>query len=293
MPAAPAGSSSIVNVMTTDNRTHRTVLAAVNPVVGGAGGMPHRDGTNGSGADAAYLKNTPVEVTEAEVPIQVLRYGLLQDSGGAGRWRGGLATAMDFRVFAPNSRVTARNRDRSRFRPWGILGGGPGAPSGFALNPGTDRERALGNTDTLTLEPGDVLHIHSPGGGGRGDPLEREAGRVALDVARGYVSTAAALRQYGVVLGADGTVDDAATEAARAARRPTQPAPHFAFGPEREAHEAVWTPEIYRELTTILAAMPVHWRFFVKTKLFELLPRAASLPEAMAALRLAYPEVPA
>jgi N-methylhydantoinase B len=125
MPAAPAGSSSIVNVMTTDNRTHRSVLAAVNPIVGGAGGMPHRDGTNGSGADAAYLKNTPVEITEAEVPIQILRYGLLPDSGGAGRWRGGLATAMDFRVFAPNTRITARNRDRSRFRPWGILGAAP------------------------------------------------------------------------------------------------------------------------------------------------------------------------
>ena len=70
MPAAPAGSSSIMNVMTTDNRTHRTVLAAINPVVGGGGGMPHRDGTNGSGADGAYLKNTPIEITETEVPIQ-------------------------------------------------------------------------------------------------------------------------------------------------------------------------------------------------------------------------------
>ncbi len=293
MPAAPAGSSSIVNVMTTDNRTHRTVLAAVNPVVGGAGGMPHRDGTNGSGADAAYLKNTPVEITEAEVPIQVLRYGLLQDSGGAGRWRGGLATVMEFRVSAPNSRVTARNRDRSRFRPWGILGGGPGAPSGFVLNPGTGRERALGNTDTLVMDPGDVLHIHSPGGGGRGDPLDREPERVALDVARGYVSAEAARRDYGVVLTADGTPDPTATDAARAGRRQSHPAPHFAFGPEREAHEAVWTLAIYRDLTTILAAMPVHWRFFVKTKLFELLPRAASLADAMAALRQAYPDVPA
>ena len=293
MPAAPAGSSSIVNVMTTDNRTHRTVLAAVNPVVGGAGGMPHRDGTNGSGADAAYLKNTPVEITEAEVPIQVLRYGLLQDSGGAGRWRGGLATVMEFRVSAPNSRVTARNRDRSRFRPWGILGGGPGAPSGFVLNPGTNRERALGNTDTLVMDPGDVLHIHSPGGGGRGDPLDREPERVALDVTRGYVSAEAAMRDYGVILTADGIPDPTATDAARAGRRQSHPAPHFAFGPEREAHEAVWTLAIYRDLTTILAAMPVHWRFFVKTKLFELLPRAASLADAMAALRQAYPDVPA
>jgi N-methylhydantoinase B len=292
MPAAPAGSSCIVNVSTTDNRTHRSVLAAVNPVVGGAGGMPHRDGTNGSGADAAYLKNTPVEITEAEVPIQILRYGLLPDSGGAGRWRGGLATAMDFRVFAPNTRITARNRDRSRFRPWGILGGGPGAPSGFILNPGTDRARNLGNTDTLTMEPGETLHIHSPGGGGRGDPLAREPERVALDVQRGYVSVAAARDAYGLVI-VDGAVDTIATEVLRASRRVHGRRPHFAFGPERDAHDAVWSAEAYAALTRLLAALPVHWRFFVKTKMFESMAKTPQpIPAVFAAIRQSYPEIP-
>jgi N-methylhydantoinase B len=290
MPAAPAGSASIVNVMTTDNRTHRTVLAAINPIVGGAGGMPHRDGTNGSGADAAYLKNTPVEITEAEVPVQILNYGLLPDSGGAGRWRGGLATSLEFRVAAPNTRITARNRDRSRFRPWGILGGGPGAPSDFILNPGTPRERVLGNTDTVTLEPGDVVHIHSPGGGGRGSPLDREPDRVALDVARGYVSAETAERDYGVVL-RDGMVDEDATAARRATMARTNA--HFAFGPERSAHEAIWTEENYRTLTTLLAAMPVHWRFFTKTKLFEAMREpGADLRAALAHVRQTYPEMP-
>jgi N-methylhydantoinase B len=292
MPAAPAGSSSIVNVATTDNRTHRSVLAAVNPIVGGAGGMPHRDGTNGSGADAAYLKNTPVEITEAEVPIQILRYGLLPDSGGAGRWRGGLATAMDFRVSAPHTRITARNRDRSRFRAWGILGGGPGAPSDFILNPGGNRERVLGNTDTVTMEPGDVIHIHSPGGGGRGDPLDREPARVALDVQRGYVSVSAAETAYGVVI-RDGAVDLPATEALRAARRRTGETPHFAYGPERDAHEAIWTDAAYGVLTKLLAALPVHWRFFVKTKMFEAMAeKPQDVGVVFAAVRLAYPEIP-
>jgi N-methylhydantoinase B len=292
MPAAPAGSSSIVNVATTDNRTHRSVLAAVNPIVGGAGGMPHRDGTNGSGADAAYLKNTPVEITEAEVPIQILRYGLLPDSGGAGRWRGGLATAMDFRVSAPHTRITARNRDRSRFRAWGILGGAPGAPSDFILNPGGNRERVLGNTDTVTMEPGDVIHIHSPGGGGRGDPLDREPERVALDVQRGYVSVTAAEKDYGVVI-SDGAVDAAATEAKRTSRRRTGETPHFAYGPEREAHEAIWTDAAYDTLTKLLAALPVHWRFFVKTKMFEAMgEKPQDVPAVFAAIRQAYPEIP-
>jgi N-methylhydantoinase B len=289
MPAAPAGSSSIVNVMTTDNRTHRSVLAAVNPIVGGAGGMPHRDGTNGSGADGAYLKNTPVEITEAEVPIQILRYGLLPDSGGAGRWRGGLATALDFRVAAPHTRITARNRDRSRFRPWGILGGLPGAPSDFILNPDTNRQRILGNIDTVTLDPGDVIHIHSPGGGGRGDPLDREPEKVALDVQRGYVSVAAAEKSYGVVIH-DGLIDTAATAALRAAR--TANPPHFSYGPERDAHEAIWTRHAYAELTALLASLPVHWRFFVKGKIFAAMQATCNVPAAFAQIRHTYPEIP-
>lgn len=292
MPAAPAGSSSILNVMTTDNRTRRSVLAAINPIVGGGGGMPTRDGTNGSGADSAYLKNTPVEITETEVPIRILRYGLMRDSGGAGRWRGGLATALDFTVFAPNSRVTARNRDRCRFRPWGTLGGNAGAPSDFVLNPGTPRQKVLGNIDLVTMDPGDVLHIHSPGGGGRGDPLEREVDRVAQDVRRGYLSAEAATRDYGVVL-RDGAVDEAATAALRGARR--RPiVGHFDFGPERLAHERIWTDQAYAEMTAIMNELPFHWRFFVKTQLFAMLREpaadgAAAIRSAFARLRATYP----
>ncbi|MGF1630844.1 MAG: hydantoinase B/oxoprolinase family protein [Kiloniellaceae bacterium] len=266
MPAAPAGSNCIVNVMTHDERSGKAVIAAVNPVVGGGGGMPHRDGTNGSGADAAYLKNTPIEITETEVPVEFVKYGLAQDSGGAGRWRGGLATEMAFRVFAPDTRITARNRDRSRFRPWGVLGGRAAGLSDMVVNPGTDEERRLGSTDTAVLQPGDVLQVRSAGGGGRGDPMVREPWRVAQDVARGQVSAEAARRDYGVVLKA-GDVDETATEAlrARAARREEQ----FHFGPEREVYEAQWTEAAYARLTEILAALPVHWRFFVKTEIFR------------------------
>jgi N-methylhydantoinase B len=292
MPAAPAGTSSIMNVRTTDNRTGRTVLAAINPIVGGGGGMPHRDGTNGSGADGAYLKNSPIEITETEVPIQVLRYGLVPDSGGAGRHRGGLATAMEFRVFSPDTHITARNRDRSKFRPWGILGGGPGAPSDFILNPGTDREKHLGNTDIVTLGPGEVVYIHSPGGGGRGSPLDREPARVVLDVKRGYVSIDAARRDYGVVI-ADDQVDEAATAALRATMRRHDG--HFNFGAERDSFERVWTNDAYAALTELLARLPVHWRFFAKTKLFEVMRAAGgaiTFAQAVARLRQNYPQVP-
>ncbi|WP_105421488.1 hydantoinase B/oxoprolinase family protein [Neorhizobium sp. T25_27] len=266
LPAAPAGNNCIVNVMTTDERNGRTVIAAVNPVVGGGGGMPHRDGTNGSGADAAYLKNTPIEITETEVPIEFVKYGLARDSGGAGRWRGGLATEMAFRVFSPGSRITARNRDRSFFRPWGTLGGRAAGLSDMVLNPGRDDFQRLGNIDTAVLQPGDVLEIRSAGGGGRGNPVARETWRVAQDVARGYVSSEAAERDYGVVI-RGGIVDEAETEKVRAAR--TAPTRYFHYGPEREGYEAQWTPQAYDLLTDLLQGLPIHWRFFTKTEIFR------------------------
>ncbi|WP_370158899.1 hydantoinase B/oxoprolinase family protein [Salipiger bermudensis] len=292
MPAAPAGNNCIVNVMTRDERSQRTVIAAVNPVVGGGGGMPHRDGTNGSGADAAYLKNTPIEITETEVPVEFVKYGLARDTGGAGRWRGGLATEMAFRVFTPDSRITARNRDRSFFRPWGTDGGRAAGLADMVVNPGTPDARRMGSKDTAILQPGDVLEVRSAGGGGRGNPLEREPWRVARDVARGYVSPEAAERDYGVIL-KDGEVDEAATEAARAA----MPAPSEAFfhyGPEREGSEARWTDEAYDRLTEILAGLPIHWRFFTKTEIFRRLDGtgAAAVEAAFEATCGRFPELP-
>ncbi|QPC41544.1 hydantoinase B/oxoprolinase family protein [Kaustia mangrovi] len=292
MPAAPAGNNCIVNVMTHDERSRRAVIAAVNPVVGGGGGMPHRDGTNGSGADAAYLKNTPIEITETEVPVEFVKYGLARDSGGPGRWRGGLATEMAFRVFAPDTRITARNRDRSVFRPWGVLGGRAAGLSDMVVNPGTSDERRLGNTDTAVLQPGDVLEIRSAGGGGRGDPMAREPWRVAQDVARGHVSETAAREEYGVVL-TGGTVDEAATTALRAQARPH--IGHFHFGPERERFEAQWTAAAYDRLTDILSALPIHWRFFTKTEIFRRMEGrsgAEGVEAAFAETRARFPQMP-
>lgn len=268
MPAAPAGSSSIVNVMTHDDRTGEALIAAVNPVVGGGGGMPHGDGTDGSGADAAYLKNTPIEITEAEVPIRFRCYGLASGTGGAGRWRGGMATQMEFQVFTPNTRITARNRDRCRFQAWGILGGKAGKASEMMLNPGSPDMKLLNNIDTFTAGPGDIIRITSPGGGGRGDPLEREPERVLRDVVCAYITEAAAETDYGVVIREE-VVDAAATEALRSSRRTNEPHPHFHFGAQREAFERIWTPGAYKAMTEILAGLPIHWRYFVKRKLME------------------------
>ena len=139
LPAGPAGSSAIMNVKTTDNRSGRTIMASIDPITGGAGGWSGGDGADGSGANSSFLKNTPVEINETEVPIKVLRYGLVPDTGGAGKHRGGLGTLLEFKVFAPNTVVTARNRDRTRFSAWGSNGGRPGATSSFWRNPRDQR----------------------------------------------------------------------------------------------------------------------------------------------------------
>ena len=183
-------------------------MASIGPVGGGAGGSATMDGTEGSGANTCFLQNTPVEINEAEVPIRMRRYGLVPDSGGAGRFRGGCAALMEFQVFAPQSMVTARNRDRSRFSAWGVRGGAAGAASRFARNPGRADAQELGNADIVALEPGDVLLMQGPGAGGYGPACERDADRVLRDVRAGLVSAEAARGRYGVVI-RDGAIDGA------------------------------------------------------------------------------------
>ncbi len=292
LPAAPASGGPITNVNTTDNRTGRRVMASIDPITGGAGGSPFGDGMDGSGANSGFLKNTPVEINEAEVPIRILRYGLEPDSGGAGLHRGGLATVLEFRVQAPGTVVTARNRDRTRFRSWGVCGGRAGAPSGFWRNPGTAREENLGNTDVVTLDPGDVVRLVCAGAGGWGPPSQRPVEVVLADIAAGKVSTHAAEREYGVVL------SDPAGTATRRAALAASPAPDPDVGPERTRFEQVWTEPSYAALTEGLAALPIHWRHYAKHRVFKALtaetaPRGdgTEVRDAFSALRREFPQI--
>lgn len=276
MPAAPAGATSIINMAAENPRTGRRSITAIAPIVGGGGGMPHRDGTDGAGADAAYLKNSPIEITESEAPARILRYGLMPDTGGAGAHRGGMAQVLEFCATSPDAFVTARNRDRTVFQPWGILGGAPGAAGSFTLNPGRPDEKDLGNTDALRIAPGDVLRVVSPGGGGRGDPFTRDPKAVLRDIRAGLVSVAGAQRDYGVAI-----VDDAVDTHETARLRTTPPNhPAVATGPAHIAHEQRWTNEAYATMHAALATLPISWRAPVKKQLF-------------AAVRAAPPERPA
>lgn len=268
LAGAPASGGPIMNVNTIDNKTGRRIMAAIDPMTGGAGGTAAADGHDGSGANQGFLKNTPVEINEVEAGIKVLRYGLARDSAGPGLHRGGLGTELVFQAFSPNTRVTARNRDRTRFTGWGIAGGRAGAPSRFILNAGTVREVDLENTDILSMGPGDVLHVSCGGAGGWGNPLERDPQAVLLDWRRGWVSSGHAREAYGVVI-EGGRVDQAATRALR--RRMAAEARDTGFydvGPYREAFETVWTEANYDALTECLLRLPVHWRFYAKHRIF-------------------------
>ena len=273
LPAGPSGGGAMMNVKTVDDVSGRLIMASIDPITGGAGGSSAGDGADGSGANNSFLKNTPVEINEIEVPVRILRYGLVPDSGGPGRYRGGLATCLEFQVFTPNTVVTARNRDRTRFAAWGAAGGQPGMTSEFWRNQHQPHAINLGNTDVVTLDPGDVIRVTSAGAAGWGDPLLRDPEAVAFDAAQGKVSVEMAAKQYGVAL-VDGKVDLAATAKLRAAMAPASNEP-FAYNENRVEFEKVWTLRNYATLTELLGRLPIHWRYFVKREVFD---RVSRLP---------------
>jgi N-methylhydantoinase B len=269
LPVGAAGGGGIVNVKTFDARTGKLAMASIDPVVGGAGASALGDGADGSGATSGFLKNTPVEINEVEVPIKFRKYGLVPDSGGAGMHRGGLATQLEIEVFAPDTVVTARNRDRSVFAAWGGNGGLAGAPSFFTRTSVDGQTEDLGNTDVVRLEPGDVINLTSGGGAGWGAAIEREPALVARDVARGTVSGVSARSAYGVVLDKAGEPDLPATEKLRGQMRHDEGArDEISHNQGRRDFEAVWTDANYAVLTVAISKVPSHWRHFVKRSVF-------------------------
>ena len=183
-------------------------------VVGTWGGRPVSDGNDGLANPCAIMANIPVEVAETEWPIVVERYGLVPDSGGAGRFRGGLAVERVWRCVAPDTTVHVRS-DRQVHRPYGLDGGGEGAASSTLIfRAGGELER-MPPMFGAVLQAGDVMHHRMAGGGGHGNPLARDPRAVARDVLDDKVSVAAARERYGVVVGHDGALDLEATEALR------------------------------------------------------------------------------
>jgi N-methylhydantoinase B len=142
--------------------------------------------------------NTIIEGKEAKMPVVFESYELRPDSGGPGRWRGGLGA--QFRIRALNPMKLSTYTERTHCAPWGLNGGLAGLPNGVTVEraDGTVVQPANGKLAAHELQTGDIFIVRAGGGGGYGDPRERPRDLVRQDVKRGYVSRESALRDYGM-----------------------------------------------------------------------------------------------
>jgi N-methylhydantoinase B len=204
---------------------------------GGIPGRPLGDGPDGHSLWPSFV-NIPCEYLESYYPLRIEKWETVADTGGAGLHRGGNGVDVAY-VFEEPGEIAIHD-DRWLTYPWGVNGGTPGARGRKwierAARDGRPASRQVlpSKCHDVKVFPGDVLHFVTWGGGGWGDPLERDPALVALEVRRGLVTVDGA-RRYGVVV-RDGAVDSPATDALRAELRAGRPAelPVFDMGPPVE-----------------------------------------------------------
>jgi N-methylhydantoinase B len=216
IPAASEGGNSLVIIG--GRRPDDSPYVFYELMSGTWGARPDRDGNDGLCNAANVASNIPIEEAECGYPVRIERYGLVRDSGGAGRFRGGLAIEREWRLLAGEAHLAIRS-DRRDHLPYGLYGGGPGGGSINVLH--------HGNGDTTTevlptmissrIAADQRLYHRQAGGGGWGDPLERDPEAVAHDVRNDKVSLEQARVQYGVVL--DETTLEVDPDATAARRR--------------------------------------------------------------------------
>jgi N-methylhydantoinase B len=204
----------VIYMLRSLDRQSGTYTLCIEGMAVGFGARPFADGI-----DAVYYvaqKNYPVEFAEMEFGVRVERYSLHCDSGGPGTYRGGCGVVRDIRIIADEG-ILASRLENVIYPAWGVNGGHSGRPGRLLVNPGTPHERLLKPlSDNNRLRQGDLLRLMTPGGGGWGDPLERDPARVRDDVLDGFVSRHSALVDYGVVLDPHSLdVDEAATRQQR------------------------------------------------------------------------------
>lgn len=189
-------------------------LEATNDAVGFGG---HRDGDGEDGImhpTEPGCRNNPVEVLESKAPMLIERYGYRQDTGGAGKNRGGVGIERVYKFLAPTNAIVINYKTQTR--PWSVAGGKEGVKNTVIVHPETPEEKQVGVSNTHFDTGGRIVNL-TGGGGGWGNPLERASERVAADVKQGFVSVAKAKEDYGVVVdGQTFEVDVVATSTLRA-----------------------------------------------------------------------------
>ncbi len=217
--AAPAVTSGNLSVGGFDPKRNRNYVMYVISG-GGYGGSPHGDGISNGCSTIGISKTTPIEVMEQYYPVLFEEYSLHEGSGGAGRQRGGFGVNYRLRIRAGEARASMV-MDHGRGGPNGALGGSNGGVNKVRIGrvAGDYVPQHLSKDQGIVLEPGDVIEVSTPGGGGYGNPLERDPVLVMRDLERGYYDADDARAMFGVIVGDDGSLDIAGTEQCRAQRR--------------------------------------------------------------------------
>jgi N-methylhydantoinase B len=208
--------------LTTVRGAGRNRFITVFFAAGGTGARPTKDGLSATSFPSG-IATAPVEVIETTSPLVFRRKELRPDSGGPGRFRGGLGQAIEVEVRTGEPFIVSSLSDRMRFAAQGYLGGRPGAPGGFRTSLGTRPNIKL----SQRFPAGTRFTLELPGGGGFHDPMTRDPDAVARDVAEGLVTPRAAEREYGVRVTRSGRVVALARgrRASSAGRRPGRRAP--------------------------------------------------------------------
>ncbi|HUB15427.1 MAG TPA: hydantoinase B/oxoprolinase family protein [Acetobacteraceae bacterium] len=277
---AGGGNTLVVSYISTSELGSSGRVVVANPVPAGSAGGPDRDGVSGTDFSVAFLRNVPAEVLEAEVPVVVRSYGLVPDTEGAGRYRGGFGAEFEVEVRHPSAVLVMRGKDRFRFGSWGAFGGGGGSVNGNTGQRG-DTLHDIGKRTVYRPEMAERIRMWSGGGGGYGDPLERDPAAVATDVVAELVSPARARDVYGVVM-VDGVVDEASTarqrETLRAARGEL---PMFDFGPGRSEWERAHG-EAAEQIAAWLPSLPLGVRRYAQGQVYRKLHETGAGPYGVA-----------
>jgi len=169
---------------------------------GGMGARAGKDGVSGTAMHISNVRITPIEIIESEFPTRIRRFELIPDSGGPGTYRGGLGFVREYEILNSPARLSMRT-DHYQEPPQGMDGGSTGRLGALIINPDTPDECFLpSRVGDIMVQPGDIIRVERPGGGGLGDPKKRDRKKVLADIQEGYVTPEAALSEYGLDLNA-------------------------------------------------------------------------------------------
>jgi N-methylhydantoinase B len=192
--AANAGSSGALSIAWSKGRAGQSNMQY--EILGSAyGGGQGHDGASATATHLSNLHVTPIEILESEYPCRITRFEMIPDSGGAGRWRGGLSFRREYELL--EDATVIRRYDRAKFAPNGLAGGKPGRASRFVIKLGTPQETVTPASGRFEMKSGEKFLLESAGGGGYGDPKKRDRAAVTRDKAEGVITAETAAQEYG------------------------------------------------------------------------------------------------